>query len=125
MFAASLYIIVCSARNRARARLRRLREPRYFIGAIVGAAYMYFSFFGRLRSARSSAARDSARARGTGDPALAAGPALVAAGPALAGISLLVVTVVSWLAPFDSGLLDFSDAEVEFLFPPPSPAGSC
>jgi len=119
MFAASLYIIVCSARNRARARLRRLREPRYFIGAIVGAAYMYFSFFGRLRSARSSAARDSARARGTGDPALAAGPALVAAGPALAGISLLVVTVVSWLAPFDSGLLDFSDAEVEFLFPAP------
>ena len=30
----------CSARNRVRVRLRRLREPRYLIGAIVGAAYL-------------------------------------------------------------------------------------
>ena len=58
---ASLYIIVCSARNRARVRLRRLREPRYLIGAIVGVAYIYFSFFGRFRSAQSTAARNARR----------------------------------------------------------------
>ena len=52
MFSASLYIIVCSARNRLRVRLRRLREPRYLIGAIVGAAYLYFSFFARFRASR-------------------------------------------------------------------------
>ena len=38
MIGASLYIIGCSAKNRVRMRLRRLREPRYLIGAIVGAA---------------------------------------------------------------------------------------
>jgi hypothetical protein len=50
MFGASVYIIICSARNRLRVRLRRLREPRYLIGAIVGAAYSYFSFFARFRT---------------------------------------------------------------------------
>ena len=120
MIAASLYIIVCSARNRARVRLRRLREPRYLIGAIVGVAYMYFSFFGRLRSARSSAARNAARARRDGTaPALSTLPAIVASGPAFTGIALLLLTVASWLAPFDSGLLDFSEAEMQFLFPAP------
>jgi ABC-2 type transport system permease protein len=120
MFGASLYIIACSARNRARVRLRRLREPRYLIGAIVGVAYMYFSFFGRLRGARSSAARNSARAQRDGtSPALSTVSALVASGPAFTGIALLLVTAVSWLVPFDSGLLDFSDAEVQFLFPAP------
>jgi len=120
VIAASLYIIVCSARNRARVRLRRLREPRYLIGAIVGAAYMYFSFFGQLRGARSSAARNAARARRDGtDPALVTVPAVLASVPALADIALLLLTAVSWLAPFDSGLLDFSDAEVELLFPAP------
>ena len=48
MLSTSLYIIVCSARNRLRMRLRRLREPRYLIGAIVGAAYVYFSVFARM-----------------------------------------------------------------------------
>ena len=57
MLGASLYVIVCSARNRLRMRLRRLREPRYLAGAVVGAAYLYFSFFGRLRGARSDRAR--------------------------------------------------------------------
>jgi len=59
MFSASLYIIVCSFRNRARVRLQRLRQPRYFVGAIAGAAYLYFSFFARFRASRSSVARRS------------------------------------------------------------------
>src|SRR3989442_189651 len=102
MVAASLYIIVCSARNRARVRLRRLREPRYLIGAIVGVAYMYFSFFGRLRGARSSAARNSARARrdGTG-PALSTLPAVLAARPAVTRIAIVAaaLTRASLAAP--------------------------
>jgi ABC-2 type transport system permease protein len=115
MIAASVYIIVCSARNRARVRLRRLREPRYLIGAIVGAAYLYFSFFARFRVSRSSAAR---RGRsGGGVPAPLA--ALAATGPALAGLALLAVTAASWILPFESGLLDFSEAEMQFLFPAP------
>src|ERR1019366_5103750 len=113
MLGVSLYVIVCSARNRLRARLRRLREPRYLIGAIVGAAYLYFSFFARFRA--SSSARG--RARNPGGPAVFA--ALFAAGPAIAGLGLLLVTALSWIMPFGSGLLDFSDAEIQFLFPAP------
>lgn len=120
MLSASLYIIVCSARNRARMRLRRLREPRYLIGAIVGVAYLYFSFFGRLRGGRSTAERNAAaRARRRAAPNLSPVPGFLASAPALTGIALLAVTAISWLAPFDSGLLDFSEAEVQFLFPAP------
>jgi ABC-2 type transport system permease protein len=114
---ASFYIIVCSARNRTRMRLRRLREPRYLAGAVAGAAYLYFSIFGRFRGRRSTAARDAAR-RGSGR-AVAEASTLLAAGPALSGMALMLLAAVSWVAPFDSGLLDFSEAETQFLFPAP------
>ena len=101
-------------------RLRRLREPRYLIGAIVGVAYLYFSFFGRLRGARSTAARNAAGARRNRTaPALSSIPGLVASGTGFTGIALLFVAAVSWLAPLESGLLDFSEAETLFLFPAP------
>jgi len=110
---ASLYIIIWSARNRVRARLRRLREPRYFIGAIVGAAYIYFSFFARFRVS----GRSSRRPR-TSDWPESMIP-LIALLPSLGGVALLVVAVAAWLVPVDSGLLEFSDAELQFLFPAP------
>jgi hypothetical protein len=112
---ASLYIIVCTARNRLRVRLRRLREPRYLIGAIVGAAYIYFSFFARFRASRAGASRRRAR----GDQPPAAFAALTAAGPALAGLAIMAVGAASWILPFNSGLLEFSEAEMQFLFPAP------
>lgn len=117
MLGASLYIIVCSARNRLRIRLQRLKEPRYLIGAIVGALYIYGSFFARFRTSQASAARRSAR----GGQAPATIATLMAAGPAMAGIGLMAVTAMSWIFPFNSGLLDFSDAEMQFLFPAPVP----
>lgn len=116
MFAASLYIIACSARNRLRVRLRRLREPRYLIGAIVGAAYIYFSFFARIRMARPGEQR---RQRGLMRPPVLVLSAVRAAAPGVVGVGLLAATAAGWLLPFDSGLLDFSDAEIQFLFPAP------
>lgn len=116
MFGASLYIIVCSARNRLRQRLRRLREPRYLLGAIAGAVYLYFSVFARMWSSQQSVARRRARGTPRTPAALAA---LFAAGPALTGLLLLLTTAASWAMPFDSGLLDFSESEVAFLFPAP------
>jgi ABC-2 type transport system permease protein len=115
MFSASLYIIVCSFRNRLRVRLRRLREPRYLIGAIVGVAYIYVSFFARFRVSRAGATGGNTRQAQL--PASMA--ALTASGPALAGLALMVVTAASWIMPFSSGLLEFSDAEIQFLFPAP------
>ena len=120
MIGASLYITVCSARNRARMRLRRLREPRYLIGAIVGVAYLYFTLFGRFRGGRSTAERNAAaRARRRNAPNLSPMPEFLQSAPAVTGIALLAFTAISWLVPFDSGLLDFSEAEVQFLFPAP------
>ncbi len=55
MLSASLYIIVCSAKNRLLVRLRRLREPRYLIGAIAGAAYFYFAVFRAYRGGEEPA----------------------------------------------------------------------
>mgnify|MGYP003575879698 FL=1 len=43
MLMATLYIMWCSGKNRMRRRVRRLREPRYLIGALVGAAYLFFA----------------------------------------------------------------------------------
>ena len=113
MLRASLYIILCSARNRTRMRLRRLREPRYLIGAIVGAAYLYFSVFARMRS------RGGLGRRGSGPPPGQLLDALRAGAPGGVGLILLALTALSWILPLDSGLMDFSQAEVQFLFPAP------
>jgi hypothetical protein len=116
MFSASLYIISCSARNRLRQRLRRLREPRYLIGALVGVAYLYFSFFARLRMVGAGERRR--RAGRTAPPTFVLS-AIRTAVPGVLGLGLLVMTALAWLLPTDSGLLDFSDAEIQFLFPAP------
>jgi ABC-2 type transport system permease protein len=114
VFRASLYIIACSVRNQLVRRLRRLREPRYLIGAVVGAAYMYFAVFARISRARSAASRGRS-------PVSAAGGLLMlqGEGPALAGAALLVIAALAWIFPADSGMLDFSEAETAFLFPAP------
>lgn len=115
MISASAYIIACTAKNRLRKRLQRLREPRYLIGAVVGGAYIYFSFFARPRAARRAAA-------GRGRPAgagAATAAAIAASGPAFVGGALLLLATVAWVLPFNSGLLDFSAAETDLLFPAP------
>ena len=119
MVSASLYIIRCTAKNRLMVRLRRLREPRYLIGAVVGVAYFYFSFFARFRGQSASAARRRARGAAVNPFAV-----IAASGPAIAGLGLMIVTALAWLIPFDSGLLEFSTAEVQFLFPAPVPRRS-
>ena len=115
MLWASLYITICSAKNRIRARIRRLREPKYLIGAIVGAAYFYFTIFARMWGPlRSESHRPPLR------PAAAVSlAALGAAVPAVAGLALMIVMALGWVFPVDSGLLQFTDAEVQFLFPAP------
>jgi ABC-2 type transport system permease protein len=116
VFGASLYIIVCSARNRVRVRLRRLKEPKYLVGAVVGVLYFYFTVFARMfgRNAASSHARG-----GTPLPPGMSLDALRASGPALVGVAFLVLMALAWLFPSDSGLLDFTEPEVQFLFVAP------
>jgi hypothetical protein len=113
MLPASLYIILCSAKNRLRVRLRRLREPRYLFGAIAGIVYFYFAFFARMR-ATGRASRRGTRMSPDAAMAMIAGPA-----GAVAGLGFLILAALVWLLPMTSSLLDFTEAEVQFLFPAP------
>jgi putative ABC exporter len=116
MLGASLFIIICSARNRLRLRLRRLREPRYLLGAIAAVVYLYVTVFARMRGVRAGSAR---RRQGSAPTSIAVWSMLRASAPAAVGLALLVTTAASWVLPMDSGLLEFSDAETAFLFPAP------
>ena len=110
MLSASLYITICTARNRTRRWLRRLKEPRYLAGLVIAAMYFYVTLFARTRAARGPRAR----------PSLAAFPALAGLVPELAAIALLVAAAAVWLLPTSGRLLDFAPAEVQFLFPAPA-----
>jgi ABC-2 type transport system permease protein len=114
MIRAALYIMVCSARNRLRRRLERLREPRYLVGATVGSVYVLFLLIGRWTANRSPRLRSG---RGLAPAALL--PAVGGAGPAFAGLLLLGAATITWVVPMASGLLEYSATEVALLFPAP------
>jgi hypothetical protein len=113
MIGALVYLQFTSLQNALSQRLRRLRHPRYLAGAIVGAAYFYFFFFRHFFSGR-------------GRPALPAGlPTLTVDWPALleplGALVLFVVAAVAWVLPKERAALQFTEAEVAFLFPAPVP----
>ena len=116
MLGASLYIIVCSARNRLRVRLRRLKEPRYLIGAVAALAYFYFTIFARMWGQRAGIPQGRRRAT---PPRNFSVDAFRTIGPTFVGMALLLRMAAGWLFPGDGGLLDFSAAETQFLFPAP------
>lgn len=114
MSGASLYILACSARNRMRLRLRRLREPRYLFGALVGISYLVFTFVIRQqvydgrRSGRAAATAVGAAATAYGVP-----------GATMGGVLLACLALTAWVLPLRSHLLEFTAAETAFLFPSP------
>jgi len=90
--------------NRIVARVRRLRDPRYAVGALFGLVYFGWLFF---KNQRASAFFRSGS--GTG------GELRVDA----ASVFVLVIMLFAWALPGDSGGLEFSEAEIAFLFPAP------
>jgi hypothetical protein len=106
MIGAFLYLTACSFKNRLRRRLRRLREPRYAIGLVVGLLYFYVAFFRRGPRPRPGA--------GTEAFAAAAG-ALQLFGSLL----LMFVAASAWVIPGAGQALAYSRAEVQFLFAAP------
>ena len=102
------YLVTRSFVNGVLSRLRRLRQPKYLLGAILGAAYFYF-YFGRLLGG-------SRMPWGAGDgPATPHGPEIGAA------ILFIATIVLSWILPASRAALGFTEADIAFLFPAPVP----
>jgi hypothetical protein len=104
--AALLYLRVTTAKGWLASRLRRLKQPKYLIGAIVGIVYIY-SFFIRNMMRNGVPRTESAATE-----ALSIVPAIAAA-------ALLLVIAINWIVPRGRAGLTFSEAEISFLFPAP------
>lgn len=122
MLGALLYLRFTSFKNWLATRGRRLRQPKYLIGALVGCAYFYFFFFRPLGDSasrrRSTAASDEAmRAMELAGASLPTDwlPAMTALG----ALALLTFITFMWVVPAQRAALGFSEAEIAFLFPAP------
>jgi ABC-2 type transport system permease protein len=119
MLSALLYLRLTSLRNWFLSRIRRLRQPKYLAGAIVGAAYFWFFFFRPLTSGPASARR-SAASREALEAASAVLPTDWApATAALGALVLLIFLALMWIVPTGPAALGFTEAEIAFLFPAP------
>jgi ABC-2 type transport system permease protein len=108
MLAALLYLQYHSVKNRTVGRLKRLKQPKYLVGGIVGGLYFYFYFFRYLF--RSSG--------GQGLPLTSLGDNQLLF-EALGALVLLTLLVLAWIVPHERAALAFTEAEVAFLFPAP------
>ena len=120
MTRALLFLLARSVRGRLVQALRRLREPRYLVGFLIGggwAAFWLSSIFGH-----SLIGFDLSGEVQFGPPPevfeALAGPLGEAAQLAIA---LLLAAVVSiwWLLPFGKSTLEFSESELHLLLPAP------
>ena len=101
------YLVTRSFANGVLFRLRRLRQPKYLLGAILGGAYFYF-YFGRLLGAAQSPLGPRATTGAAIDPELGA------------AILFIATIVLSWILPASRAALAFTEAEIAFLFPAPT-----
>jgi len=103
------FITSRSFKNRILLRLRRLREPRYAVGFVVGLAYLWFMFFRRVLGAH----------RNVRIGVVMAGIPLTQGAIEGLSVAVLVVLILAWAWPEQSGGMTFSPAEIQFLFPAP------
>lgn len=106
MIGTFLTVAFLTLKNRIMQRLRRLRQPRYLIGAIAGGMYFWFLIF--RRAAGGSNGRLIFKT-------MSITPIIVD----VASVVLLLMMILAWALPADSGGLDFSETEIAFLFPAP------
>jgi hypothetical protein len=109
MISALLYLQYHTFRNRLVSRFRRLKQPKYLIGAIVGGFYFYFYFFRYLFHGIG----------GRQPVNLAVSPEHRLLFESLGALVLFVIVLLAWLIPHERAALTFTEAEVAFLFPAP------
>jgi hypothetical protein len=109
MISALLYLQYHSVKNRTVMRIKRLKQPKYLLGAVVGGLYFYWYFFRALFFAP-----------GRGQHfALLASPDNQALFESLGALILLIIVLLAWIIPHQRAALTFTEAEVAFLFPAP------
>ena len=107
MLSALLYLQAVSLKNRLSVRFRRLRQPRYLFGAVVGGLYLAMMF------------SRSFLVIGRRTPAAATLPGMPDVWELVAALSLFVVLLFTWILPQTRAAMVFSEAEIAFLFPAP------
>jgi hypothetical protein len=108
MIGALLYLRLTSLQNMVSYRVRRLRQPRYLVGAVVAGAYIYFSILRRASIVRVA-----------GGSLGGMGTTVVAFICVFISATALLRIVYAWVSPPPSPGLQFSEAEIGFLFPAP------
>ena len=116
MIAALLYLQYHSFRNRLVSRVKRLKQPKYLIGAIVGGIYFYFYFFRYLF--RGYGGRPVVN---MSIPVvnMSISPEHLQLVELLGALVLFVIVLLAWIIPHERAALTFTEAEVAFLFPAP------
>jgi putative ABC exporter len=114
MARALVYLRVTSLVGRVKSRLKRLKQPKYLAGAVVGIAYIYLVFLRRTQAPH--------RGPGPVGPGGSPTPELPAEAfsvfAEIGALVLLIVLIVNWVIPRRAALA-FSEAEIAFLFPAP------
>jgi ABC-2 type transport system permease protein len=113
MISALLYLQTRSLANQFRARLKRLKQPKYLIAALVGGAYMWFYF---LRFFLMPGRPKPGAAAVAGPQAFQIPVDLL---EGIGALVLFVLVLAAWLFPHARTALIFSEAEIAFLFPAP------
>jgi hypothetical protein len=112
MIAALAYLQFYSVKNRLITRIKRLRQPKYLFGAIVGGIYFYWYAFANVARMRRQGLP------GTGTMGEMSNDVLAII-ELLGAVVLAIVVVFGWLLPNRRAALAFTEAEIAFLFPAP------
>jgi ABC-2 type transport system permease protein len=120
MFSALFFLQTRSFWNGLILRLRRLRQPKYLVGGLVGLAWILWTFGGPFFL--QSMTRQSGRGRGGPGTAaelfgLGADGLVLMEGIAACGVAAWVF--LSWVLPNSRAALQFTEPEIAFLFPAP------
>ncbi|MGO8929438.1 MAG: putative ABC exporter domain-containing protein [Limisphaerales bacterium] len=109
MISALLYLQYHSIKNHTVMRIKRLKQPKYLLGAVVGGLYFYWYLFrtnfGTPRRGQSLA--------------LLASPDNQVLFESIGALALLIILLLAWVIPHQRAALTFTEAEVAYLFPAP------
>ncbi len=111
MIAALLYLQFHTFKNRLTMRVKRLKQPKYLFGALVGGLYFYWYIFRVLLFPRGNHQAYS--------PPIATSPADTLFYQSIGALVFFVFIVLAWVLPHKRAALAFTEAEVAFLFPAP------